>query len=436
MWMMLLYRITEGLDNGLGLTPPMGWLSWEKYRCETNCKKHPKSCINEDLYKRMADALVDQGYKDVGYEYVNIDDCWALKERDANGQMVPDPERFPNGIKGVADYVHSKGLKLGLYSDIGTMTCADYPGSEGYHDIDAQTFAEWEIDSLKVDGCYADYKDFNVEYPSFGKALNKTGRPILYECSWPLFTPGYLLATDVIPKEVAPNCNYWRMSFDIRDDWNSLILTVNLFALPEAKTSMIPASGPGRFNDADMLLIGMSDGNISRYQAQMALWSIFASPLLMSNDLYNMPPGTKEILQNKEVIAVNQDPLGKMGYPMHPEDGTSATRVWIKELQSQSGRSRWATVFQNFLTENATLKLEAANIPGWTSETKFTVRDLFAHQAIGGNHTSSLEAEVAPRSVKMFLLTEQAESASSASRRFFSVPAYLNLIVFLLCTLI
>ncbi|KAF4656007.1 hypothetical protein FOL47_009198 [Perkinsus chesapeaki] len=230
----------------------MGWLSWEKYRCETDCKNHPKSCINEDLYKRMADALVDQGYKDVGYEYVNIDDCWALKERDAHDQMVPDPERFPNGIKGVADYVHSKGLKLGLYSDIGSKTCEKYPGSEGYYDIDSYTFAKWGIDSLKVDGCNAYYKDFELLYPSFGKTLNSTGRPILYECSWPLFTPGHLLNTDVIPKKIAPKCNYWRMTDDIKDNWGSLKKTVDLFARPEAKESMIPASGPGHFNDADM----------------------------------------------------------------------------------------------------------------------------------------------------------------------------------------
>ncbi|KAF4745249.1 hypothetical protein FOZ62_003077 [Perkinsus olseni] len=408
--------IVTGLDNGLGLTPPMGWISWERYRCETDCDNHPDSCINEDLYKRMADALVDQGYKDVGYEYVNVDDCWAQKERDAAGRMVADPERFPNGIKGLADYVHSKGLKFGLYTDIGTMTCALYPGSKDHHDIDAQTYADWGVDSIKVDGCFADYVNFGVDYPDFGRALNQTGRPILYECSWPFFTPGHLLDGDKIVTDVAPNCNYWRMYDDNKDTWESLQNTVDIFARPAgADDPMVRASGPGHFNDGDMILIGMSNNSIPRYQAQMALWSIFASPLLMSNNLYNMPPGTKEILQNKEIIAVNQDPLGKMGYPIYTN--TSNVRVWIKELSPEGGKARWAAVLQNFRNEIATLKVDATKIPGWNSRTRFTVRDLFAHEDLGQSYISSVDSSVAPQSVRMFLLTEQGEGEPSGAPR-------------------
>ncbi|EEQ98008.1 Alpha-N-acetylgalactosaminidase, putative [Perkinsus marinus ATCC 50983] len=284
------------------------------------------------------------------------------------------------------------------------MTCAQYPGSEGHFDIDAQTFAEWGVDSIKVDGCYADYKTFDVTYPAFGRALNKTGRPMLYECSAPLFTPGHLVNSSKLLTVLAPNCNYWRMFDDIKDNWGSLRRTVDIFATSGPDSFMVRASGPGHFNDADMILVGMSDDSIPRYQAQMALWSIFSSPLLMSNDLYNMPPGTKEILQNKEIIAVSQDPLGKMGYPIYTN--TSQVRVWIKELSPNGCKARWAVVLQNFLTVDTILKVDPSKIPGWNLHTRFRIRNLFAHTDVGRVHCGSFESSVAPESVQMFLFTE------------------------------
>ncbi len=175
------------LQNGLAKTPPMGWLSWERYACNLDCANYPDSCINDKLYMNMADMLVAGGWKDVGYEYVNIDDCWPLQARDASNTVVADPARFPNGIKAVCDYIHSKGLKCGLYTDIGTMTCGGYPGLNTANNAtqsneDIKLFASWGIDSLKVDGCYADVSTMPMTYPLVGKQLLGTKRPIMY--SW------------------------------------------------------------------------------------------------------------------------------------------------------------------------------------------------------------------------------------------------------------
>lgn len=159
----------------------MGWLSWEAFACELDCDQYPKQCISERLYMEMADRLASDGYKELGYEYVNVDDCWSELERDpVTKELVPDKKRFPSGIKALADYVHSKGLKFGIYGDIGTKTCGGYPGfttenKTTYFDIDTATFASWGIDSLKVDGCYANTTDFTWLYPKLGKALNNTG---------------------------------------------------------------------------------------------------------------------------------------------------------------------------------------------------------------------------------------------------------------------
>lgn len=167
------------LDNGLALTPPMGWMAWEQFRCEVDCKKNPKSCISENLFVDMIDRFHDDGWTKFGYEYICIDDCWMGKGRDANGEIYPDPERFPHGIKWLADYAHSKGVKLGIYNDYGTLTCGGYTGSEGYLVRDAKTFASWGVDMLKMDGCYSNIRDQSDGYPAMMHFLNATGRTIM-----------------------------------------------------------------------------------------------------------------------------------------------------------------------------------------------------------------------------------------------------------------
>ncbi|XP_068921336.1 alpha-galactosidase A isoform X2 [Petaurus breviceps papuanus] len=237
------------LDNGLALTPTMGWLHWERFTCNVDCIEDPENCISEQLFMQMADLMVAEGWKDVGYEYVCIDDCWLASKRDENGRLKADPIRFPSGIRHLANYVHSKGLKLGIYQDVGTLTCAGYPGSYGYYDIDAQTFADWGVDLLKFDGCNSKDLESLVEgYKYMSFALNRTGRSILYSCEWPLYTrpfqePNYT--------EIRQYCNHWRNYGDILDSWSS-VKSILAWTASKQET-LVPAAGPGGWNDPDMV---------------------------------------------------------------------------------------------------------------------------------------------------------------------------------------
>eukprot|EP01084_Bolivina_argentea_P065694 119743_1 len=209
-------------DNGLALTPPMGWLSWVKFKCAVNCTKSPEGCINAQLYETMADYLVSDGYKDVGYIHINIDDCWNTKTRNVTtGEQMADPQRFPQGIKGVADYIHAKGLKLGIYNDIGDFSCKGYTGIGDHAALDAKTFSSWGIDMIKVDCCNASAEDMYITYPKFSEALNQTGRSIVYSCSWPDCIPGRGESQPPIDNttlySVANNCNLWRNFHDIQN---------------------------------------------------------------------------------------------------------------------------------------------------------------------------------------------------------------------------
>ncbi|XP_046572082.1 alpha-galactosidase A-like [Haliotis rubra] len=297
------------LDNGLARTPPMGWLSWERFRCNTDCQHDPDNCISENLYMRMADIIAAEGYKEAGYQYVCIDDCWLSKSRDSNGRLQPDPDRFPHGMKALADYIHSKGLKIGIYEDVGLMTCAKYPGSQGHYEMDAQTFAEWGIDLLKFDGCNISPDAFSEGYRDMGFFLNRTGRPILYSCEWAIGDILHHRAADYTA--VLEVCNTCRNYDDINDQWDSIASVINFYAKDIGNFSKI--AGPGGWNDPDEMVIG--DFSLSRDQerTQMALWSMWAAPLFVSVDLRNIRPESKSLLLNKGVIAVSQDPLGVPG---------------------------------------------------------------------------------------------------------------------------
>uniref|UniRef100_T1GC27 Alpha-galactosidase n=1 Tax=Megaselia scalaris TaxID=36166 RepID=T1GC27_MEGSC len=293
----------SALDNGLARTPPMGFLSWERYRCITDCEARPDECISER-------SMVELGYKDAGYEYVIIDDCWLEPERDnQTGRLVPDRKRFPNGMKAVADYIHSRGLKFGLYEDYGTHTCGGYPGVIDHMQLDAQTFAEWEVDYVKLDGCYAEPDTMNTGYPLFGVYLNQTGRPMVYSCSWPVYQleAGIPLNYNLMIKY----CNLWRNWDDIQDSYDSLTSIMDFFS--KNQDTIQPHAGPGHWNDPDMLLLGNFGLSYDQSKTQMAVWSILAAPLLMSTDVRAVSPEIKEILQNREIIAINQDLLGIQG---------------------------------------------------------------------------------------------------------------------------
>ncbi|EHB11273.1 Alpha-N-acetylgalactosaminidase [Heterocephalus glaber] len=287
----------------------MGWLSWERFRCNTDCDKDPKNCISERLFMEMADRLAKDGWRDLGYIYLNIDDCW-IGGRDAKGHLMPDSKRFPHGIAFLADYAHSLGLKLGIYEDMGNLTCMGYPGTTlDKVEQDAQTFAEWKVDMLKLDGCFSTSEDRAKGYPMMAAALNATGRPIAFSCSWPAYEGG--LPPKVNYSLLADICNLWRNYDDIQDSWKDVLSVLDWFVLHQ--DVLQPVAGPGHWNDPDMLIIGNFGLSFEQARAQMALWTVLAAPLFMSTDLRTISPQNMDILQNPLIIKINQDPLGIQG---------------------------------------------------------------------------------------------------------------------------
>ncbi|XP_028968951.1 alpha-N-acetylgalactosaminidase [Galendromus occidentalis] len=310
--------------NGLAKTPPMGWLSWERFLCEVDCKKYPDSCISEKLYTQMADVMTEEGYRDAGYEYVNIDDCWMSSQRDFDGTLQANYSRFPHGIKWLADYMHARGLKMGIYQDCGTKTCGGYPGSEGFFKKDANTYAAWGVDMLKLDGCYADPNKMDEIYPQMTQALHDSGRSMVYSCSWPAYQfdkrkPDY--------NSISKHCNLWRNFDDIADSWQSVTKIMDYYA--KVQDDLIPYSGPGAWSDPDMLIIGDFGLSIDQAKTQMAIWSILAAPLFMSADLRKMDPKFKDILLNRDVIAVDQDEYGRMGRRIFND---KSIQIWIRPV--------------------------------------------------------------------------------------------------------
>lgn len=332
----------------LAQTPPMGWNSWNHFGCD----------INEEIIKEMADAMVASGMKEAGYDYIVIDDCWMDSTRTAQGHLQADPERFPHGIKWLADYVHSQGLKLGIYESAGTKTCQGYPGSLDHEQTDAQTFAEWGIDYIKYDNCYNQRRPLIERYTAMQKALHATGAPIVYSiCEW-----GWRR-----PWEWAPAIGHlWRTTGDIRDNWSSVMTIL------DRQVGLYRYAGPGHWNDPDMLEVGNGGMTTTEYRAHFSLWTLLAAPLMAGNDLRHMSSETQDILTNEEVIAVNQDPAGKQGRKIRD---AGAQEVWVKPMSDGSravvllNRSRDAA----FMTTSA----RALDLPDAST---YTIRDLWAHE--------------------------------------------------------
>ncbi|MBX5438384.1 MAG: glycoside hydrolase family 27 protein [Thermoflavifilum sp.] len=335
-------------NNGLAKTPPMGWNSWNHFGCN----------IDENIIKEMADAMVATGMKDAGYEYINIDDCWMDTVRDAQGRLQADPKRFPHGIKWLADYVHSKGLKLGIYSSAGTKTCAGYPASLDHEEIDARTFASWGVDYLKYDNCYNQGRPLFQRYQAMQQALAHCGRPIVFSiCEWGLENPW----------EWAPQLgNLWRTTGDIRDSWESVM------SILDQQVGLEKYAGPGHWNDPDMLEVGNGGMTNTEYQAHFSLWCILAAPLIAGNDLRNMSPETKEILTNRDMIAVDQDPLGKQGYKLQDEGNEE---IWVKEMSDGSR----VVLFLNRGEHTAFMTTSAEKI-GLPRANSYTLRNLWTHK--------------------------------------------------------
>jgi alpha-galactosidase len=270
----------------LAQTPPMGWNSWNKFACD----------VNEDLIMGMADAMVTSGMKDAGYEYVVIDDCWQVG-RNENGEIIVDKERFPHGIKYLADYIHSKGLKFGIYSCAGSETCAGRPGGLGHEYQDARSYASWGVDYLKYDWCNTTTQDSRSSYTNMRDALYAAGRPVVFSiCEWGSTKP-WEWAKDV--------GQLWRTTSDILDRWDAMI------GIVDEQRNLAKYAGPGHWNDPDMLEVGNGGMTTEEYKTHFSMWCMMAAPLMAGNDLGNMPKETKEILTNKEMIAIDQNPVGQ-----------------------------------------------------------------------------------------------------------------------------
>ncbi|KAL9229982.1 hypothetical protein vseg_005386 [Gypsophila vaccaria] len=361
------------LSNGIALTPPMGWNSWNHFYCD----------VTEKVIRETADALVSTGLSKLGYEYVNIDDCWGELHRDRNGHLVANRTTFPSGIKALADYVHSKGLKIGIYSDAGYYTCSkQQPGSLGHEEVDARTFAAWGIDYLKYDNCNNDGSKPTVRYPVMTRALMKTHRPIFFSlCEWGDMHPalwGYQVG------------NSWRTTNDISDDWNRMV------SRADQNEVYAELARPGGWNDPDMLEVGNGGMTKDQYIVHFSIWAISKAPLLIGCDVRNMTKETLEILSNKEVIAVNQDRLGIQAKKVRMEGDWE---VWAGPLTNY----RVAVVLVNKAFEDHTVTAHWDDI-GIPAHTIVEARDLWEHKTLKQKFVGKLAARLKPHTSKMYIL--------------------------------
>ncbi|MBP2356043.1 alpha-galactosidase [Kribbella aluminosa] len=366
---------SDATDTGtLGARPPMGWNSWNTFGCN----------INEKLIREAADSLVSSGMAKAGYQYVNIDDCWAEKDRDpVTGQYVPSRTRFPSGIKALADYVHAKGLKLGIYTSAGTLTCAKtMPGSLGHEDLDARTFASWDVDLLKYDNCNNQGVPAKDRYQAMGDALRKSGRDILYSiCEWGANDP-WLWGKSV-------GGQMWRTTGDINASWGSVM------SILDQQAALSPYSGPGGWNDPDMLEVGNPGLTVAESRAHMSLWSLLNAPLIAGNDVRSMPAWVRTMLTDPDVLAVDQDWGGRQGMRIR-DDGDQ--EVWSKPMSDGSVAvvllNRGAAA-QTISTSAAELKLPEAKA--------YTVRDLWANTEAASN--GAIRAQVGSHDAVMLRIT-------------------------------
>lgn len=358
-------EVSDSVFRAQAQTPPMGWNSWNKFGCR----------VSEDLIKEMADAMVSSGMKDAGYQYIIIDDCWQVG-RDSLGNILPDPQHFPHGMKAIADYIHSKGLKFGIYSCAGSETCQGRPGSRGYQFQDARQYAQWGVDYLKYDWCSNEGQNAQAAYATMSDALKATGRPIVFSiCEWGENKPW---------KWGEGIGHLWRVSPDIRDcfqckfDWGG----VGVMDIVDIMADLYPYAGPGHWNDAEMLEVGNGGMTKDEYITHFSMWSMLAAPLMAGNDLRKMDAETKEILMNKEVIAVNQDKLGQQA----------------RRFMDMGEREIWAKPLDN--GELAVCFLNRGDLPwnldyDWHKQTiyfadkvniakyDYNIRDLWQHKDLG-----------------------------------------------------
>ena len=381
-WVNTKHVVPEDAFDTIAQTPPMGWNSW-------NCFEKN---INENVIRQIADVMVSSGMKDAGYSYLVLDDFWMI-DRDEDGNILADPEKFPHGMKALADYIHSKGLKFGLYLDLGTNTCGGSVGSRGYEYQDALQLARWGVDFTKVDWCSHDASDEKTAYLRMRDALKNSGRPILFSlCEWGKNAPWTWGA------EVG---QMWRVSSDLVDCFSCTVEWGGLGVL-EVIDIMAPLyqyAGPGHWNDADMLQIGNLNLSETECITQFSMWCMLAAPLFAGNDLLHMTPSTREILTNSEAIAVNQDSLGKqaircMDYGEH--------EIWLKPLSGGD----YALCFLNRGEQDWKLNYDWKKLTHIDKGKTYTLRDLWKHRDIG-NTDCPLKTAICAHGVLMLRLTAE-----------------------------
>lgn len=379
--------------EGLALTPPMGWNSWNKFACN----------VDENMIRQMADAIVSTGMKDAGFTYINIDDCWH-GDRDSLGFIHPDPKRFPSGIKALADYIHARGLKLGIYSDAGSQTCGGRPGSRGYEFQDAMTYASWGIDYLKYDWCNTEGLKAEGAYKTITAALRRAGRPIVLSiCEWGNDKPW------TWGQKVG---HLWRTTGDIYDCFDCIKdhgtwKAWGVMQILDMQEGLRKYAGPGHWNDPDMLEVGNGGLTTNENRAHFSMWAMLAAPLIAGNDLRNMKPETKEILTNKEVITINQDPLGIQGFRYAKRD---SVEIWMKPLE----KNDWAVCFLNRSQDPKQLKFDwqkevvvdsLFNRTLNAAENTYEIRDLWLKKA-SGDTKKIVNLSIPGHDVIMYRLTK------------------------------
>lgn len=378
----------------LAETPPMGWNSWNHFGCN----------IDEELIRQTADAIVASGLSDAGYEYVNLDDCWH-GERDDDGFIQADPDRFPSGIKALADYVHKHGLKLGIYSDAGRKTCAGRPGSQGYEYQDALQYARWGVDYLKYDWCAtgegAAQRNPREAYTTMRDALFAAGRPIVFSiCEWGDSEP-WTWAQDI--------GHLWRTTGDIINCWDCEIGHGNwsswgIMRILDKQDGLRQFAGPGHWNDPDMMEVGNLESP-GENRAHFAMWAMLAAPLIVGTDVRNLDPGIVDILVNPGIIAIDQDPLGIQGFAHRRERDFE---IWVRPLKDGD----WALAFLNRGDEprHVSFDFSGEHIEDALTgrrpdfdETIYSVVDLWVGERISTS-AAPLAVDVGPRDVQIYRL--------------------------------
>jgi alpha-galactosidase len=380
-------QLPDSVFEAQALTPPMGWNSWNKFGCN----------VSEKLIMQMADEMVASGMRDAGYRYIVIDDCWQV-DRDSLGFIRPDPDRFPHGMKYLADYVHSKGLKFGLYSCAGSATCQGRPGSRGHQYQDALTYAKWGVDFLKYDWCSDEGQKAEAAYATMSDAIKAAGRPIVLSiCEWGENQPW---------KWGKGIGQMWRITPDIRDVYNCVFDWggVGVLNIIDRDADLYEYAGPGHWNDAEMLEVGNHGMTHDEYVTHFSMWCMLAAPLFAGNDLANMDAETRGILTNREAIAVDQDSLGEQGRRFMD---MGDHEIWAKPLSN----GEVAVCFLNRADTPWKLDYDwKANTMYFANEVNihrhdYTVRDLWRHKDIGTT-AQRLKADVAPHGVLMVRLSK------------------------------